>query len=371
MKILLLGDYSNVHATLARGLRQLGHAVTVASDGDSWKDYERDVDLSRRSLSTLDTLLYIAKLAKAFAGFRGYDVVQLINPIFIDLRANMIRPFYEYLRRNNKHVFLGAFGMDYYWVKTCLDCKTFRYSDFNFGSHPRTEEPFNQVFIRDWLDGEKTPISKYVAHDCDGIISGLYEYDCCYRPEFGDKVRYIPFPIPLDDEPCHIPDTHEGPVRFFVGISRNRSAYKGTDVMLRALERVKAEYPEQTQIIKAEGVPFAEYVRMMESADVILDQLYSYTPAMNALQAMAKGLVVVGGGEPENYEILNENELRPIINVLPNEDDCYLKMRDLVLNPSRIPQLKRDSIEYIRRHHEYVKVAQRYLDFWNERMQGS
>lgn len=37
MKILLLGEYSNVHATLADGLRKLGHQVTVLSNGDFWK----------------------------------------------------------------------------------------------------------------------------------------------------------------------------------------------------------------------------------------------------------------------------------------------------------------------------------------------
>ena len=29
MKILLIGEYSNVHNTLARGLRELGHEVCV------------------------------------------------------------------------------------------------------------------------------------------------------------------------------------------------------------------------------------------------------------------------------------------------------------------------------------------------------
>ena len=48
MKILLLGEYSNVHATLAKGLRKLGHKVTVASNGDLWKGYERDIDLARK-----------------------------------------------------------------------------------------------------------------------------------------------------------------------------------------------------------------------------------------------------------------------------------------------------------------------------------
>ena len=50
MRILLLGEFSNVHATLALGLRKLGHDVVVASDGDEWKNYPRDIDLHRPSL---------------------------------------------------------------------------------------------------------------------------------------------------------------------------------------------------------------------------------------------------------------------------------------------------------------------------------
>ena len=44
MKILLLGEYSNVHHTLALGFRALGHQVVVVSNGDFWKNYPRDVD---------------------------------------------------------------------------------------------------------------------------------------------------------------------------------------------------------------------------------------------------------------------------------------------------------------------------------------
>ena len=103
----------------------------------------------------------------------------------------------------------------------------------------------------------------------------------------------------------------------------------------------------------------------MSESDVILDQLYSYTPAMNALLAMAKGLIVVGGGEEENYEILNETELRPIINVLPDEEDCFQKMEQLVLHPERIATLKRQSQEYVNRHHDYLKVARQYEQLYN------
>lgn len=49
MKILLVGEYSNVHWTLAEGLRLLGHEVKVLSNGDFWKNYPRDYSLVRES----------------------------------------------------------------------------------------------------------------------------------------------------------------------------------------------------------------------------------------------------------------------------------------------------------------------------------
>ena len=134
--------------------------------------------------------------------------------------------------------------------------------------------------------------------------------------------------------------------------------------MLEALEALKKKYPERCKIVKAESVPFNEYQHLMDSSDCILDQLYSYTPAMNSLLAMSKGIINVGGGEEENYQILNEQELRPIINVRPNIHDVFISLEQLVLHPERIPELKRQSVEYIRRHHDFMKVASQYLDFY-------
>ena len=131
MRILLLGEYSNVHWNLALGLRALGHEVCVVSDGDNWKNYQRDIDLRRKSVSPADTLRYLLNLFMTFPKFKDFDVVQIINPVFLSLKADKIKPFYNYLRNHNKKIFMGAFGMDYYYIKSCLDCKTFRYSDFN------------------------------------------------------------------------------------------------------------------------------------------------------------------------------------------------------------------------------------------------
>ena len=84
MKILLLGEYSNVHNTLAKGLRELGHKVPVASDGDSWKNYPRDIDLRREPGCRMQ---FLWRLIKALPRMRRYDVVQIINPMFLELKA--------------------------------------------------------------------------------------------------------------------------------------------------------------------------------------------------------------------------------------------------------------------------------------------
>ena len=363
MKILLVGEYSNVHATLASGLRELGHQVTVISNGDFFKDYPRDIDVARKP-GPFGGILLMAKLYCLLPKMRGYDVVQLINPIFFELKAERLFRFYRYLRKHNKRVFLGAFGMDYYWADTCTNQKPLRYSDFNIGDEVRTDAEAVK-YQKDWFGTAKEQLNKFIANDCDGIIAGLYEYWACYHPVFAHKTCFIPFPIKLADS-YNTERAQLSKVVIFIGINRQRSAYKGTDIMLRAAKDVQHKYPQRTKLKIVESVPFAEYQKLMEGSDAILDQLYAYTPSMNPLLAMSKGIICIGGGEPENYEIINETELRPIINVEPTYDSVYHELEQLVLNPDRIPELKRQSVEYVRKHHDYLKVAQQYLDFWTK-----
>ena len=377
MKILLLGEYSNVHATLAEGLRKLGHQVTVLSNGDFWKNYPRDINLVRKP-GKLGGMLYLAKLLTIVHKLRGYDIVQLINPMFLELKAERIFPIYRYLRRHNKKIILGGFGMDYYWVNVCCKDKPLRYSDFNIGDELRTNADALKE-RKDWLGTEKGRLNQMIAEDCDGIITGLYEYWACYQPVFPQKTTFIPFPIKpklitsgngnsYTNAENHqvIPLDIPKKVKLFIGINKNRSEYKGTDIMLKAAQTIAKKYPDKAELRIAESIPFAEYVKMMNGSDAILDQLYSYTPSMNPLEAMARGIICIGGGEPENYEIIQEDKLRPIINVLPNYESVYQELEHLVLHPELVPLLKQQSIEYISKHHDYIKVAKRYEAFYQK-----
>ena len=364
MKILLIGEYSNVHWTLAEGLRSLGHEVCVASNGDFWKNYKRNISLTRKD-DKLGGIKLLLKILFTLPKLRGYDVVQLINPMFLELKAERLLPIYRYLRRHNKKIFLCAMGMDAYWVEGCTSTPPlFRYSDFNIGDTPITG-PYIEAQKNDWIDTPKATLNKYIANDCNGIIAGLYEYYAVYREKHAQKLAYIPFPIEKTERGA----TYDGKrkIRFFIGINRERSIYKGTDIMLRALERIARDHPNDCEIIKAESVPFEEYQRMINSCDILLDQLYGYSPAMNALLAMSKGKIVVGGAEEECYYILGEKELRPMINVTPNEEDVYNKLKNLIEHKEQIARMQQESIAFIERHHTPPKVAQQYLDFWEQK----
>ena len=377
MKILLMGEYSNVHATLAEGLRKLGHHVTLLSNGDFWKNYPRDIDLVRKP-GKLGGIMYMMKLYTIVHKLRGYDIVQLINPMFLELKAERIFPIYQYLRKHNKKIILGGFGMDYYWVSVCCKDKPLRYSDFNIGDELRTNADALKE-RKDWLGTEKGRLNQMIAEDCDGIITGLYEYWACYQPGFPQKTTFIPFPIKpklitsgngnsYTNAENHqvIPLDIPKKVKLFIGINKSRSEYKGTDIMLKAAQAIAKKYPDKAELRIAESIPFAEYVKMMNGSDAILDQLYSYTPSMNPLEAMARGIICIGGGEPENYEIIHEDKLRPIINVLPNYESVYQELEHLVLHPELVPLLKQQSIEYISKHHDYIKVAKRYEAFYQK-----
>ena len=357
MKILLLGEYSNVHWTLAEGLRQLGHQVTVASNGDFWKNYPRDIDLARKP-TKIGGIKLMAKVFSLLPLWRNYDVVQLINPIFLELKAERLFPIYHYLRRHNKKMVMGGFGMDWYWVDTCIQKRPLRYSDFNIGDKLRTDAPAIKE-QHDWLGTTKEKLNKMIASDCDAIVTGLYEYDVCYRPYFPEKTHFIPMPIRLphtyNTERCK-----RSKVVIFIGINRERSQYKGTDIMLQAAQDLTKKYGHRMKLVTAESVPFEEYQQLMDGSDAILDQLYAYTPSMNPLLAMSKGIICIGGGEPENYQIIHEEELRPIINVQPTYESVYHELENLILHPERIPTLKWQSREYVRRHHDYLKVARQY-----------
>lgn len=365
MKILLLGEYSNVHWTLAQGLRVLGHEVVVASNGDRYKGYHRDIDITRDSNNITDTIKYTYTLYKNFRQFKGFDIVQIINPLFLDLKPSKNLIAFNYLKKHNGKVFMGAFGNDAYWLKACLNKKTFRYSEFDI---PHKTEQLNsaQELISIWTNKQKTDVNKEIAEQADGIIACLYEYYVAYKPEFEEKLTYIPLPINTDEIIFKQRGLDPEKVSFFIGIQKDRNEIKGANILYKYLQKIQSKYPNECIINKAESIPYHDYINMRNDSDILLDQLYSYSPSMNALTAMAQGLVVVGGAESEIYDLLDESKNHPIINIYPDKHDVLSKLESIIHNKRQISEISKKSHLFIKTHHNYVSTAQQYIITWSK-----
>ena len=369
MKILFVGDASNLHNSLAHALRDLGHTAVVASNGSHWMNTERDINL-KRNPGKIGAVRYVFDVLRALPAMRGFDVVETCGDIFLDLKPGKVRMVFDFLKRHNRSIVMGALGTDYVYYTACHDGKTYRYSDYMVGDKP-SPYALSAEYRAKHEDNWKLPLmreySDYVLKHIDGAISCLWEYQACYEPLMGDRIAYGGIPIDTASVVPHIVEHEPDKVKFFIGIQRDRNILKGTDLLLEAARRTVDRYPRQCELIVVESVPYQEYIEKLNSSHVILDQLYSYTPATNALLAMARGLVAVSGAEPEYYDLIGECELRPIVNVNPLiEGDIDAKLEWIVKNKHQLPELSRQSRAFVEKHNEAHTVAMRYLDFWNK-----
>ena len=372
MKILFAGDASNMHNTLARELRKMGHEAIVASDGSRWMNTGRDINLERKP-GKLGTLNYLMKIRRALPQMTDFDIVEIASPIFLRLKPHRIAKVFDYLKQNNRRMVLSALATDMVYYDACHDGHTYRYSDYMLGNEP---SPYvgSSEYIAQQQDNWKEPFmrehSDHILAGIDGVVTCLYEYYAAYKPLLGDRVVYAG--LPIDTEALEFRPLNEVPskVRLFIGIQRDRHVIKGTDRLLAAMKRAHDRYPGITELEVVENLPYDEYIARMRDSHVILDQLYSYTPATNALIAMAQGLVAVSGAEPEYYDLIGETVNKPIINVSPLvEGDIDHKLSWLIEHRDQLPQMARASRAFVEKHNAAPIVAQRYLNFWNTLLQ--
>lgn len=366
MKILLLGEASFVHSTLRKGFGELGHKVTLVSAGCIW-DCPRDIDISRNMRwGKLSGLKVIWTILKNLNVFIGNDIVQMNDFHTIPLKLGWNELFFKFIKRFNKKVVRGCWGDDSVVFEAQAQ-GILAYSDTHIGTNAINVEE-NKWRIEEQHLPEFVSCSRYVNSHADAFAACLYEYYVYYnRDEYRSRLHYLPLPIEIPEAKDIRVKGAQWPIKVLVGIQKRRDFIKGASIIASFLEKIAAEHPDKVVVNKVYDVPYNEYCKMLEEADVLVDQLYSYTPAMNSLAAMARGTVVIGGGEEEYYEFIGEKELRPIINVRPHQDEYNMNvLRDALLTPGRISQLSRESVAFVRKHHDYMKVSRQYIKMYEQ-----
>lgn len=368
MRILLLGEASYLQNTLKKGLLARGHRVVLASDGNGWHDSPRDIDLRRNMRwGKLSGIIVLLRLLRHLSTICGNDIVQVHNYLFVPLMPFWNKWIFRFLKLTNKKVIKGCWGDDPQIFRMQAQGIP-RYSDTFWNGQPQNVEA-NQERVAEQMIPSALDCWRDVTAHADALVPCLYEYYLCYdTPVYHNKLHYLPLPmeIPTDGK-VRIKGQGEV-IKVLVGLQPQREFIKGAMRIAHFVEVLAKHHPGKIDIRYVEGVPYDEYCGMIDEADVLVDQFYSYTPSMNSLAAMARGTVVIGGGEEEYYRFIGENELRPIINVSPeNSEEENVSILEKAFFPQgNLAKLSAQSIDFVKKYHDYQHVAEQYEQMYQE-----
>ena len=376
MKILLLGEYSRLHNSLKEGLVALGHEVVLVGTGDDFKRFPVDIDVSSSleknkftrkigiavikltGVNIFKKEIY-RKLRKITPKLKDFDVVQLINEDAFDIYPKDAMRFYKQVFQQNNKIFLSGCGDDYH-VINYYNQQKMRYSILTpFFKNKSLKKQFD--FSLKYLSKPYKELHDFLVQHIEAVIPSDMDYAIPYA-NFDKAMPMIPNPINIDKiqvAKMKIDDK----VNIFIGVNTLSYYKKGMDIALKALRRIETDFARQVSIVIAQNLPYDEYMQKYNDAHILIDQLYSYDQGYNALEAMARGKCVLTGAEKE-FEAYYQLKNQVAVNILPDEEDVYRKLSDLIKNKQKIIEIGQNARVFIEKEHNYKKIAQKYIDAW-------
>lgn len=354
MKVLLLGEFSSLHKYLKEGLRELGNIeVVLLANGDSWKKisgadgvlFNQDSGGIRGKYN-----LYIEPWLNA-SRYKDNDVVQLIHPCLFSNIVN--RRILKKIVSNNKCISMVAAGEDY------ALCRTYKRGEFEYYCFDYDKEAYESYSTKSLSGKLNIKSCTFLEKNTDIIIPGVYEYWLGYK-ESDKCYPVIPFPINTDSVPYR-ENVVNGKLVFFHGL--NRELTKGTFFIKKALEKLQQTYPEDVEVIIEGHMPFEKYLEVMNRANVVVDQCCCYGYGINACVAMAQGKVVMTGKRKETLEALNLTD-GPMFHAQPDAEQLFRQMEYIVMHKNHISEWGYESRKYVESVHNYVEVAEKYVNAW-------
>ena len=190
MRILLVGEYSNLHNSLQKGLQELNHEVLLIRIGDGFKKYKSDiliktpfksgflkkvnslfVKIFKLDLHSIYTFLIIKKYKD---DLKGYDIVQYINESPFLCTPDFEIKIFNFLKKQNKKSFLLSCGTDYTSVKYAYD-KRFKYSILTpFFENKISEEQFFPILK--YLTPSYKKLHEHLLKNIEGVIASDLDY---------------------------------------------------------------------------------------------------------------------------------------------------------------------------------------------------
>ena len=360
MNILIIGEFSGFAKHLKNGFRKLGHKVTVVMTPDSFKKikggdgdivYGGNINLfghpikgTALLLKPLRALLIRYKLYRKYHNHKP-DLIIVISSGFLAISFFQVGTPLKFLK---KQVSRGSKII----MTECGGSPASHYNNQEFYRARRREVRIFDIRYNFLLKYSDVIIpTSYCYYD------DLLKYNNYYSYNLNKVHRCIPLPITIDDE-CDSISCVGRKIVVFHGIIRPLD--KGTSFIVEAMNRLQRDLPNVVECISEGGLPYDEYVKIFNRIDILVDQTYGNGWGMNAIIGAMKGKCVLAPCGPENSENMGIDEI-PFVRIGPDSEQIYKTLKDLVLNPEKINEIKLASRIFAEKNCECSYIARRYL----------
>ncbi len=356
MKVLLVGEFSGFYLNLKHGLENLGVEVTLAANGDGWKQIPgADIPLYRTGDSSKLKKIYYKLMEPIFSSkkFQYYDVVQLVHESVYRpyINSYMVRT----LKKQNGSLYVNVAGNCRSLYQAWRNQKLGYYT---FDDNPAKYEMYEGGGLRRMMT---RATEAYVDRIADGIIPVMYEYAVGIR-ELPNCKKTIPLPF-YAEKVAYQKNKIGKKVVFYHGILREKD--KGTAYIREAFEIIQKRYPNDVETIICGSLPFQEYLEVLQKTNILVDQCKEHCWGMNACYGMAQGKVVLGGASRNSLKEFGLRE-SPVIHIKPNTEQIVEQMEYVLENKNRIEEWGAASRKFVEDFHDCKKIAQQYVNTWKE-----
>lgn len=358
MKVLLVGEASGVHRNLKQGLKALGVECLhmVHSDTAPRRSYDDAFSYSYGGLlgglaRNLQPFIKISALPR-------FDVINFCNTItsvhgiytkYLDLPA---------LRKKTKIMSYYALGCDeiglirannalpYAPCTGCLKSGDVLSRDCSQILYPRVEK-------------SKRIVNKY------------FDFAACSMVEYGHTEQlfgrdFARIQLPVDTDKIPFAPARNRKIVHIVH-TPTRRGFKGTAVVLRAIDLLK-KWRDDFVFSIIEGLQYDKYLSAMADADIVIDQVYSQSMGMNALEMLAAGKIVFTGSTDLGNSYFEFSKATPAFDAPPESEGLARALSSVIDRKSEFGVLASSGRRYVEEHHSIPSVAQLFLNKWNEKL---
>ena len=208
-----------------------------------------------------------------------------------------------------------------------------------------------------------------IARLC-GFASAVYSVNPDLLHVLPASARFVPYGhVFLDEWTPAFSQDHAGPLRILHAPSHR--LVKGTDLLLAALEELKADGYE-FELLLVEGMSNAQAREIYTKADILVDQLFAGWYGGLAVELMALGKPVLAYIREEDRRHIDPqmHQELPIVQTTP--DTVLAVLRRMLETPRQdLVALGQRSRAYVERWHDPMRIAAQTLQDYERALAGN